>query len=177
MIENGARPDAVTLTMGRYGQDAGTVHHGVVTIDGSEGSTVRMAQCCRPIPGDAIVGYLGRGEGLTVHTSECPVGRRLFDRDREQWLAVEWAEAFTRNFDTMVVVDVQNGQGALASIAQAVSNAGADVTHIEMDNQRKDEATAELRLTLSVRDRQHLADVLRGLKRTAVVLRAARSRT
>jgi GTP diphosphokinase / guanosine-3',5'-bis(diphosphate) 3'-diphosphatase len=177
MIDNGARPDAVTLTLGRYGHDESTAHHGVITIDGSEGSTVRMAHCCRPIPGDGIVGYLGRGEGLTVHTAECPVGRRLFDRDPEQWLAVEWAEAFTRNFDTKVVVDVRNGQGALASIAQAVSNAGADVTHIEMDNQRKGEDITELRLILAVRDRQHLADVLRGLKRTAVVLRASRSRT
>ncbi|KAF4531305.1 hypothetical protein B566_EDAN019408, partial [Ephemera danica] len=66
LSDQGARPDAVTLTLGLYAQDdAGASHH-IVTIDGSEGASVQLATCCRPIPGDAIRGYLGRGEGLLV---------------------------------------------------------------------------------------------------------------
>ena len=64
----------------------------MVLIDGSEGASVQLAPCCRPIPGDAIVGYLGRGEGLMVHTAECSVGKRLFERDSERWMSVDWAE-------------------------------------------------------------------------------------
>ena len=175
MIEHGARRDAVTMTLGRYGHDDSTPTQGLVTIDGSEGATVQLATCCRPIPGDEIVGYLGRGEGLTVHTGDCSVGKRLYERDSERWLEVEWAENLARPFETMVAVVLRNAQGALARVAQAVSSAEADITHIDMDEHR-DPDVAGMRLTLAVRDRQQLADVLRALKRTALVLKVARVR-
>ncbi len=175
MIDHGARPDAVTMTMGRYGVDEGASAHGMLIIDGTEGSTVQMAACCRPIPGDALVGYLGRGEGLTVHTAECTVGKRLYDRDNERWLTVDWAEDIQRTFTTVVAIDIHNSQGALARVAQAVSLAQADITHIDMDDNRGQE-TAEMRLTLAVRDRQHLAEVLRVVKRSPVVLRVSRAK-
>lgn len=173
MAERGTRPDAVTLTLGRYGTDDSTPSQGGVLIDGSEGASVQLAACCRPIPGDAIVGYLGRGEGLLVHTADCHTGKRLKERDPERWMAVEWAEQPVRPFDTAVSVQVRNGKGALAQVAASVSAAEADITHIDMDNER-DTDVAELRLQLSVRDRLHLADVLRTLKRSPPVLRASR---
>jgi guanosine-3',5'-bis(diphosphate) 3'-pyrophosphohydrolase len=173
MAERGTRPDAVTLTLGRYGTDDSTPSQGGVLIDGSEGASVQLAACCRPIPGDAIVGYLGRGEGLLVHTADCHTGKRLKERDPERWMAVEWAEQPVRSFDTAVSVQVRNGKGALAQVAASVSAAEADITHIDMDNER-DTDVAELRLQLSVRDRLHLADVLRTLKRSPPVMRAAR---
>jgi GTP pyrophosphokinase/guanosine-3',5'-bis(diphosphate) 3'-pyrophosphohydrolase len=173
MTDTGARPDALTLTMGRYAHDDNAPAQGVVTIDGTEGATVQLATCCRPIPGDGIVGYLGRGEGLVVHTAECGVGKRLFERDSERWITVEWAEELHRPFETSVMVFVKNGKGVLAQVAQAVSQAEADITHIDMGDEKAG-ATAELRLLLSVRDRLHLADVLRTLKRSQAVLRASR---
>ncbi len=173
LAERGARPDAVTLTLGRYGADDNTPVQGLVTIDGSEGASVQMATCCRPIPGDAIVGYLGRGEGLTVHTSECSVARRLKERDSERWLPVEWSEEPTRAFETGVQVLVENGKGVLARVAAAISGAEADITHIAMGEEKAGE-TVELKLLLSVRDRLHLADVLRALKRAPAVLRVQR---
>ena len=173
MAERGTRPDAVTLTLGRYGTDDSTPSQGGVLIDGSEGASVQLAACCRPIPGDAIVGYLGRGEGLLVHTADCHTGKRLKERDPERWMAVEWAEQSVRPFDTAVSVQVRNGKGALAQVAASVSAAEADITHIDMDNE-PDTDVAELRLQLSVRDRLHLADVLRTLKRSPPVLRASR---
>ncbi len=175
MIEHGARPDAVTMTMGRYGTEDNHATHGTVSVDGSEGGTVQWAPCCRPIPGDDVVGYLGRGEGLTIHTSECAVGKRLYERDSERWLNVEWAEEIQRTFETVVVLDVRNNQGALARVAQAISSAEADITRFDMDDNRNQDS-AQMRLTLAVRDRQHLAEVLRVLKRSPMVLHVARAR-
>lgn len=172
MAEHGTRPDAITLTMGRYADDDAP-SQGLVLIDGSEGASVQLAQCCRPIPGDDVVGYLGRGEGLMVHTGECSVGKRLFERDSERWMGVDWAEQPTRTFETAVTLLVNNGKGVLAQVAQAVSEAEADITHIEMGNEPAAETT-ELQLLLSVRDRLHLADVMRALKRSPAVLHVSR---
>jgi GTP diphosphokinase / guanosine-3',5'-bis(diphosphate) 3'-diphosphatase len=178
MAERGTRPDAVTLTLNRFGStvdgpDDGAATPPGVVIDGTEGASVVLATCCRPIPGDEIRGYLGRGEGLLVHTADCSIGKRLAERDPERWIAVEWAEQPSRPFETSVKLLVRNGKGTLAQIAAAISAAEADISHIEMDNDQHDDAT-ELTLLLAVRDRQHLADLLRAVKRSPPVLRAAR---
>jgi GTP diphosphokinase / guanosine-3',5'-bis(diphosphate) 3'-diphosphatase len=173
LADIGERPDALTLTMGRYATDDATPLQGMVLIDGSEGASVQLATCCQPIPGDAIVGYLGRGEGLTVHTSECSVGKRLFERDSERWMTVEWAEQPVRPFETAVTLLLKNGKGVLAEVASAVASAEADITHIDMGDEHATQ-TSELRLLLSVRDRLHLAEVMRTLKRSSAVLRVAR---
>ena len=175
MLEHGVRPDAVTLSLGRYGIDDTLPTQGVVFVDGSEGNSIQLAHCCRPIPGDPIVGYLGRGEGLLVHTAECPTGKRLFERDSERWMHVEWAEDLTRAFDTSLYVQVKNGKGVLAQVALSISSAEADIVHLDMDQELVDE-TIELRLQVSVRDRVHLADVLRTLRRSPVVLKVSRYR-
>jgi len=173
LIERGRRPDALTLSLGRYAQDDSTPQQGVVQVDGSEGASVQMASCCRPIPGDQIAGYLGRGEGLVVHTSECQTGKRLKERDSERWMPVEWAEDIHRSFPTSVVALVSNGKGVLAQVAAAVAAAEADITHLDMGQEPAADST-ELRLLISVRDRLHLADVLRTLRRAPAVLRVAR---
>ena len=159
--------------MGRYAADDSAPSQGLVLIDGDEGASVQLATCCRPIPGDAIVGYLGRGEGLMVHTAECSVGKRLFERDSEHWMGVDWAEQPTRAFEAGVLLLVNNGKGVLAQVAHAVSAAEADITHIDMGNEPASDAT-ELQLRLSVRDRLHLAEVMRTLKRSPSVLRVSR---
>ncbi len=173
MAERGARPDALTLTMGRYAADEALPSQASVTIDGSEGATVQLATCCRPVPGDAIIGYLGRGEGLMVHTADCGVGKRQYGRDSEAWITVEWADTPVRPFETAVNVMVGNGKGVLAQVAAAVSGAEADIVHIDMGDEHATETT-ELRLLVAVRDRLHLADTLRALKRSPAVLRVAR---
>ena len=173
MAEQGTRPDAVTLTLGRYAHDEAGPGHTLVTVDGSEGASLQLAQCCRPIPGDTIVGYLGRGEALLVHTAECHVARRQAEKDPERWMQVEWADEPTRAFETAVVVLVRNGKGVLAQVASAVSASQADITHIDMGEDRAAETT-ELKLLITVRDRQHLADVLRTIRRCPPVLRVWR---
>ncbi len=108
-----------------------------------------------------------------MHTAECSVGKRLLERDSERWMGVEWAEQPTRAFQTAISLLVKNGKGVLAQVAAAVSHAEADITHIDMGNDPASETT-ELKLLLSVRDRLHLAEVMRTLKRSPAVLRVAR---
>jgi GTP pyrophosphokinase/guanosine-3',5'-bis(diphosphate) 3'-pyrophosphohydrolase len=134
---------------------------------------VKYANCCRPIPGDSVVGYLGRGEGLTVHTADCTTMRRLAQRDTEHWMPVEWADEVVRPFETAITAVLRNGKGVLAQVAQAVALSEADITHIEMDENGANDVTA-LRLVIALRDRQQLADVLRRLRRCPPVIRVSR---
>ncbi|MDZ4361401.1 MAG: bifunctional (p)ppGpp synthetase/guanosine-3',5'-bis(diphosphate) 3'-pyrophosphohydrolase [Variovorax sp.] len=174
LSETGLKPDALLISTERYasGEDE-SVSQGVVTLDGSEGMSVQYAPCCKPIPGDGIVGYLGRGEGLVVHADDCPTGKRLLLRDGERFLEVEWADEPVRSFDTTVVVTVTNGKGVLARVASSIAAAEADITHVDMGDEPAQTAT-DIRFSVAVRDRQHLADVLRSLKRTPSVIKAQR---
>ena len=176
LSESGLKPDALLISHERYasGREDSALQ-GVVTLDGSEGVSVKYANCCKPIPGDRIVGYLGRGEGLMVHAEDCPTGKRLLLRDSERFLQVEWADEPVRPFETVVTITVTNGKGVLARVASAMAAAEADITHVDMGDEPAQNAT-DIRFTVAVRDRQHLAAVLRSLKRTASVLRAQRAK-
>jgi len=173
MMESGQRPDALLLTRERYTSHEST-SLGAITLDGSENASVQFAQCCRPIPGDAIVGYLGRGEGLVVHTQECPVARKLQNKDSERFIGVDWSEEPVRPFETAIVVTVTSGRGTLAKVAAALASAEADIVHIDMGQEAVPDAS-DLRLLVSVRDLAHLDAALAKLRRTATVLRAKRS--
>jgi guanosine-3',5'-bis(diphosphate) 3'-pyrophosphohydrolase len=174
LAETGLKPDALLISTERYasGREE-SVSQGVVTLDGSEGASVQYAPCCKPIPGDRIVGYLGRGEGLVVHADDCPTGKRLLLRDSERFLEVEWADEPVRPFDTTVIVTVTNGKGVLARVAASIAAAEADIGHVDMGDEPAQTAT-DIRFLVAVRDRQHLADVLRSLKRTTSVIKAQR---
>jgi len=175
LTETGVKADLLLISTERYASGHENEAQGVVTLDGSEGLSVQYASCCHPIPGDRITGYLGRGEGLVVHTDDCPVGRRLLDRDRERFLEVEWADEPVRPFESAVVVTVTNGKGVLARVAAALAAAEADITHVDMGMEPAQTAT-DLKFSIAVRDRVHLADVLRSLKRTPSVVKAQRLR-
>ncbi len=148
--------------------------HTHVVVDGSENASVQYASCCRPIPGDAIVGYLGRGEGLVVHAQDCAVARKLHNKDSERFIAVEWSDELVKTFETGIVVTVNNGKGVLARVASALASSEADITHIDMGQEAAQETT-DLRFVIAVRDRHHLETALRNLRRTPSVLRARRS--
>lgn len=173
LAERGEKPDALMLSRERFTAHE-TVSQGAVTLDGSENSSVRFALCCRPIPGDEIVGYLGHGEGLVVHTEECGVGQRLRFRDSERFFAVEWADEPVRTFETGIVITVRNDKGVLARVAASLSAAEADITHVEMSEEVPQDST-DLRFVIAVRDRTHLDAVLRAVRRTPSVLSAVRT--
>jgi GTP diphosphokinase / guanosine-3',5'-bis(diphosphate) 3'-diphosphatase len=174
LAERGERPDALLITRERYTAHE-NVSQGEVTLDGSENASVQFATCCRPVPGDAIVGYLGRGEGLVVHAEDCAVARRLQHKDSERFIGVEWADEPVRPFETGVLVTVTNGKGVLARVAAALAGAEADITHVDMGDDKSQDAT-DLRFVVAVRDRTHLEAAMRALKRTPSVMRVQRMR-
>ena len=174
LAESGQRPDALLISRERFTAHE-NVSQGSVVLDGSENASVQFASCCRPVPGDLILGYLGRGEGLVVHCEDCNVAKRLQHKDAERFIGVEWADDPVRPFETGILVTVGNGKGVLARVAAALASAEADITHVDMDDQRAQDAT-DLRFIISVRDRTHLEQVLRNLKRLPSVMRVQRSR-
>ncbi|MDO8459154.1 MAG: bifunctional (p)ppGpp synthetase/guanosine-3',5'-bis(diphosphate) 3'-pyrophosphohydrolase [Burkholderiaceae bacterium] len=172
LADSGQRPDALLLTRERFTAHEST-SQGSITLDGSENASVQFAKCCRPIPGDAILGYLGRGEGLVVHVHDCPVAKKLQHKDSERFINVDWADEPVRPFETGVMVTAKNGKGVLAKVAAALAAAEADIVHIDMGHDGAQE-DVDFRFVIGVRDTGHLAVVLRNLNRTASVMRAER---
>jgi GTP pyrophosphokinase len=173
LAEVGKRPDALLLTRERF-TATDRAQHSSIVLNGSENTSVKYATCCRPIPGDAIVGYLGRGEGLVVHAHDCPVAKKLQHKDSERFIEVEWSDEPVRPFETGVVVTAKNGKGVLAKVAEALAKAEADIVHIEMGHDAAQDAT-DLHFVVAVRDTAHLEVALRHLRRTPSVLSAVRT--
>jgi GTP diphosphokinase / guanosine-3',5'-bis(diphosphate) 3'-diphosphatase len=173
LAEHGEKPNALLITRERYTAHE-NVSQGEVVLDGSENASVQFATCCRPVPGDEIVGYLGRGEGLVVHTEDCAVAKRLQHKDSERFIGVEWADEPVRPFETSLLVTVSNGKGVLARVAAALASAEADITHVDMSDEKAQDAT-DLRFIVAVRDLHHLDAVMRTLKRTPSVMKVQRA--
>jgi GTP diphosphokinase / guanosine-3',5'-bis(diphosphate) 3'-diphosphatase len=174
LAEKGHKADPLLMSRERF-----TAHEqlsqGSIVLDGRDGGTVQYAACCQPIPGDTITGYLGRGEGLQVHRAECSVAKRLTQKDKERFIAVEWSEEPLRAFATTVIVTVQSGTGVLAKVAGALAGAQADIKSVDLGHDSEVGApTADLRFVIDVRDKTHLDSVLRVLARTARVNKAMR---
>ena len=147
---------------------------GSVTIRGTEGMAVQLATCCRPIPGDAIVGSIKKGQGLVVHAEDCATSLRSRKNEPEQWIDVEWDPRTTRLFQTAVGVTVENQRGVLAKVASAIAEAGSNIDSISMGEDRAVFTT--MNFVLEVANRQHLARVMRSLRRLPDVEKLARTR-
>ena len=147
---------------------------GAITLDGSESASVQFAQCCRPIPGDKILGYLGRGEGLVVHMSDCPVALKLRHKESERFIGVDWSEEPVRSFKTGITVTSSNSKGMLAKMATALAAAEADIIDIDMGQEGRQE-DRQLRFLVAVRDTAQLEVALRNLRHTPSVIKAERS--
>ena len=174
LAEQGEKPNALLISTERFTSHE-SISQGAIILDGSESATVQYAPCCRPLPGEAILGYLGRGEGLMVHTADCAVARKLQQKDSERFIAVEWADDLVRSFETSIIVTVQSGKGVLAKVASAMASAEADILQVDLGRDSEVGApTADLRFVISLRDVAHLETVLRTLARTPTVLRARR---
>ncbi|MEI8168772.1 MAG: bifunctional (p)ppGpp synthetase/guanosine-3',5'-bis(diphosphate) 3'-pyrophosphohydrolase [Rhodoferax sp.] len=174
LTDSGEKQDALLLTRERFAEHE-TVSQGGIILDGSENASVRFATCCRPIPGDGILGYLGRGEGLIVHADDCSVAKKLKHKDSERFIGVEWSDEPIRPFETEVMVTVINGKGVLARVAAALAAAEADITHIDMEDEAAQDAT-DLRFVVAVRDTTQLETAMRNLRRTPSVLKVQRTK-
>jgi RelA/SpoT family (p)ppGpp synthetase len=159
------------LLLAEPGQAEPKAPAGTIVIHGSEGMAVQFAKCCNPIPGDPITGFIKKGQGLVVHTHDCPTAAKLRG-DPEKWLDVEWAPETNKMFDVGIKVMVANHRGVLAKVASAMAEAGSNIDNVSMDEERDPYTT--MHFTLQVANRQHLARVLRALRRIQEVVRIAR---
>jgi len=146
-----------------------------LTLRGVEGVAIQYARCCRPVPGDALVGQFRKGQGLLVHTRDC-VTLRKQRVDPDQLVDVEWAADVQGEFDAGVRLLVEDRRGLLADIATAIADAGANIDNLSMERPDGGEVLAMF-FSVQVRDRRHLAHVMRALKRVPEVRRIQRART
>ncbi len=159
----------LTLTEPRQAEGKGPA--GSIVIHGSEGLAVQFAKCCNPIPGDPIVGFIKKGQGLVVHTHDCPTAAKSRG-DPEKWLDVQWAPETDKMFDVGIRVTVANQRGVLAKVATEIAEAGSNIDNVNMDEERSLYTT--MHFTLQVANRLHLAKVMRALRRIPEVVRIAR---
>jgi GTP pyrophosphokinase len=146
-----------------------------VTIYGSEGVSVQLAPCCLPIPGDQIIGQLRRDQGLVVHTCDCSPAKRLRAKEPDRWIAVQWGSELNRRFDCRIRLLINNEKGILARVAAEIGESDANITYVGMDEDDEHMMT-QLRFTIQVKDRVHLAHLIRNLRRVAGVNRVERER-
>ncbi len=147
-----------------------TDYSSALTIQGTEGMAVQFAKCCRPIPGDPIIGALKSGHNLMVHTRDCPSlhkGRS----SGEQWLDVVWSKDIQRPFDVGIKLVVANRRGVLAKVASAIAEEESDIENVNFSNEG--EYTALL-FTLQVSNRLQLANIMRSLRKMPEVIKIIR---
>jgi len=154
---------------------AQSIKPGALQLRGVEGVAIQYGKCCRPIPGDAIVGQFRRGQGLLVHTRDCQTLRKS-RVDTDQAVDVEWSPDIQGVFEAGIRLLVSDKRGLLAGLATAIADADANIAYVSME--RPDEGlVVNMFFSVQVRDRKHLADVIRGLYRIPEVKRVHRART
>jgi guanosine-3',5'-bis(diphosphate) 3'-pyrophosphohydrolase len=146
---------------------------GPMLIRGAEGVVVRMAKCCRPIPGDPIIGQIKKEQGLLIHTHDCPQVRH-YREDPDKWVDVEWAPDIDKSFDVSIAVTVANNRGVLAQVAAKIANEGSNIDDVSMEEGAG--AFTNLFFTVQVQNRMHLARLLRTLRSVPEVVRINRNK-
>jgi GTP pyrophosphokinase len=150
----------------------GTAGPAPLAIAGTEGLLVTYARCCFPIPYDPIFAFLSAGRGIVIHRENC-VNVEDYRKHPENWLPVGWQTAPDRLFNSEIRVFVVNRTGVLAAIAAAIAGTETNIGHVSIDEQ--DSGAAMLTFELRVRDRRHLARVVRVIRRMPDVSRVTRT--
>jgi GTP pyrophosphokinase len=168
---------ALTRSAGRASDEPTPMQakHGALQLRGVEGVAIQYGKCCRPIPGDAIIGHFRRGQGLLVHTRDC-VTLKKGKVDSDQIVDVEWAPEIEGVFEAGIRLMVADERGLLAHLATAIADAGANIEYLSMERPDGGHVVAMF-FSVQVRDRRHLANVMRALRRIPEVKRVTRART
>lgn len=144
-----------------------------LAILGTEGMVVTFPKCCHPLPGDPILGYVSSGRGIVIHRQSCK-NLAEFRNQPEKWVDVEWGKDIKTEFPAEIRLEVADERGALATIAAAIAEREANIATLEMTD--RDERYVTLTLVIAVRDRSHLAQVIRALRVLKQVSRISRTR-
>jgi len=145
----------------------------MMPIRGAEGMLVTFANCCRPIPGDAVIAHVSPGKGLVVHMESC-ANIRGYQGEPDKYIPVQWDSAEGVEYQANLRVEIVNHQGALAKITSIVAAEGANIHNLSTEE--RDGRVFLINLRVSVRDRIHLANVMRRIRVLPEVLRTSRNR-
>jgi (p)ppGpp synthase/HD superfamily hydrolase len=132
-----------------------------LTIKGTEGMVVNFPKCCYPIPGDPIHGFVTSGRGIVIHRQTC---KNLveYQKQQEKWIDVEWEKDNENEYQAKIHLNVNNQRGVLATVAAAIADADANINSVEM--KERDDRHTTLRFIIAVRNRGHLAKVIRKIR-------------
>jgi RelA/SpoT family (p)ppGpp synthetase len=145
-----------------------------LVIAGTEGMVVSYARCCHPIPGDDVMGYLSSGRGIVIHRNRC--GNLInFRKQPEKWISVTWEKNIDREFSSQIQVDTVNKPGVLAEVAATIADSGSNIEQVSVQGRHDD--CSVLSFMLQVRNRTHLARIIRGVRKMPNVLRVQRDFT
>jgi (p)ppGpp synthase/HD superfamily hydrolase len=135
---------------------------------------VNFAKCCRPIPGDRIVGFVSAGRGIVIHAENC---KNIADfRNRpDKWVDVEWEREVKGEFSAELRVEVANQRGVLATVAAAIADMGSNIENVAIEE--RDGLNTSIAFTVTVHDRKHLARVMRRIRHIPLVLRISRAKS
>jgi GTP pyrophosphokinase len=161
---------AKRLASPRESQENRHISSEPITILGTEGLTVQFAKCCHPIPGDIIVGLIKKEQGLVIHVNNCPIIAQN-KKNAENYLDVAWGKDITRTFEVKLRIVAANRHGVLARIAAAIAKTESNIDDVDMESE-KDYTT--MSFVLQVRNRYHLAQVIRNLRRIKEIARITR---
>ncbi|MGX9461112.1 bifunctional GTP diphosphokinase/guanosine-3',5'-bis pyrophosphate 3'-pyrophosphohydrolase [Shewanella sp. A14] len=142
-------------------------------IRGAEGMLVTYANCCRPIPGDAVIAHVSPGKGLVVHMESC-ANIRGYQGEPDKYISVHWDNVEGAEYQANLRVEIVNHQGALAKITSIIASAGSNIHNLSTEE--RDGRVYLINLRISVKDRVHLANVMRRIRVLPEVLRTSRNR-
>jgi len=156
--------------MAREGEDFARAS-GPLLVRGSEGVAVRLAKCCRPIPGDPIIGQIKKDQGLIIHTHDCPQVKH-YREDPDKWVDVEWEQDLEKTFDVSIRITVANVRGVLAKVAASIAAEGSNIDDVHMEEESGN--YTHLYFTVQVQNRVHLSRLMRALRALPEVTRITR---
>jgi (p)ppGpp synthase/HD superfamily hydrolase len=142
-----------------------------LVIAGTEGMVVSYGKCCYPIPGDDVMGYLTAGRGVVIHRNQCG-NLSNFRKQPEKWIAVTWEKDIDRDFTCQIQTDTRNKPGVLAEVAATIADCGSNIEQVEVLGRHED--CSVLAFLLQVKDRVHLARIMRSVRNMKNVIRVSR---
>ena len=141
-----------------------------LVIQGTEGMVMTYGNCCNPIPGDNVMGYMSSGRGVVVHRDNCR-NLKTFRKHPTKWLSVRWKENIDREFSSQIHVETENKTGVLAEVASTIADSNSNIESVAVSGH---EDHSDLIFTLSVKDRVHLANIMRNIRKMRSVHRISR---
>ncbi len=143
-----------------------------LAIAGAEGLLVAYARCCHPIPDDPILAFLSTGRGIVIHRDTC-ANVEGYDKHPEKWQPVTWQQDLTRYFSSEVRVEALNKVGMLAAVSAAIAATQTNIGHATVE--QRDGDVSVITLEVEVRDRRHLARIVRIIRRMPEALHVSRT--